>query len=612
MSRIARVVAVAAALTVCSSAPALAAPPQPFGHACSPQASTLFCPTATDAERVQSFDGTPIDVDVTLPAVGDGPFPVVVMLHGFGGSKTGFQAGDPSAKQGLNTTAYAQRGYAVVTPSIRGFGRSCGAPASRTPDCANGYIRLADQRYEARDVQELLGRLVDQRVVDPARIGVTGESYGGGISMILAFLKDRIRRPDGSYAPWRSPGGTTLSVRAAAPIIPWSDLASALVPNGRFRDTLAPALTNSQSPPGVPIESFVDVLFAAANSLGFVPPAGLNPAADLAGWKARLDRGEPYGADVSAILGELYQNHSALGVTGGRPAALHIAQGWTDELFPVDQALRAYNRLRAADRGAEVTLDLGDFGHPRATNLTATVTARNARIATFLDNELGRTAGAFEPGSVTARLTECSPGAAPTEVAARSYHALHPGQLLLTGDGRRRRIRSSGGDRALAEALSPVGGSAAGACDQVAAKRAAAPGTAQYVIGTRRPVTLLGSPAVAARVRVAGSNGQLVARLWDLDRRTGRQRLVSRGVYRLERNQNRTVLFGLNANGYRFAAGHSLKLELLGRDAPTYRPSGTAFTARVELRALQIPTRERPSRARGVTRYRPLRLGGGL
>ena len=34
-----------------------------------------FCPTARDAQRVPSFDGVPLDVDLTLPALGDGPFP---------------------------------------------------------------------------------------------------------------------------------------------------------------------------------------------------------------------------------------------------------------------------------------------------------------------------------------------------------------------------------------------------------------------------------------------------------------------------------------------------------------------------------------------------------
>src|SRR5436305_1861713 len=91
-------------------------------------------------------------------------------------------------------------------------------PASAQADtapCANGYIRLADTRYEARDTQYLLGLLVDQRITAPGAIGVTGISYGGGQSMELAYLRDRIRRPDGSFAAWTSPNGTPLSITAS-------------------------------------------------------------------------------------------------------------------------------------------------------------------------------------------------------------------------------------------------------------------------------------------------------------------------------------------------------------------------------------------------------------
>ena len=87
------VVWIAASATVALAAPAVqAAPPLPFGHACVPQDGVLFCPTATDAQRVPSWDGVPLDVDVTLPPTGDGPFPVIVMMHGWGGSKTAFES----------------------------------------------------------------------------------------------------------------------------------------------------------------------------------------------------------------------------------------------------------------------------------------------------------------------------------------------------------------------------------------------------------------------------------------------------------------------------------------------------------------------------------------
>ena len=101
-----------------------------------------FCPTTTLAERVPSFDGVPLDVDVTLPPTGNGPFPTIVMLHGWGNDKTSFESttpdGDGNETYHYNNVYYAQHGYAVVNYTARGWGNSCGSPSSRTPDCAKG------------------------------------------------------------------------------------------------------------------------------------------------------------------------------------------------------------------------------------------------------------------------------------------------------------------------------------------------------------------------------------------------------------------------------------------------------------------------------------------
>jgi fermentation-respiration switch protein FrsA (DUF1100 family) len=229
-----RVLAVlfAAACAACAAAipagTAAAVTPLPFGHPCSAVNGVRFCPTSADALRVKSFDGVPLDVDVTLPATGDGPFPTIVMLHGFGGNKANFEQtkadGDaqPSEVPGSarvfhwNNIHFAQRGYAVVNYSARGFGRSCGATDSRAyAGCAAGWLHLGDQRFEARDTQYLLGLLVDQGVSKAGGLGVTGISYGGGQSLELAWLRDRIRNADGSFAAWKSPNGTPLSIGAA-------------------------------------------------------------------------------------------------------------------------------------------------------------------------------------------------------------------------------------------------------------------------------------------------------------------------------------------------------------------------------------------------------------
>ena len=75
----------------------------PFGHACKAQNGVRFCPTETNSQRVPSFDGVPLDVDATLPATGDGPFPVIVMMHGWGGSKSYFESESP---QGNGNTTF--------------------------------------------------------------------------------------------------------------------------------------------------------------------------------------------------------------------------------------------------------------------------------------------------------------------------------------------------------------------------------------------------------------------------------------------------------------------------------------------------------------------------
>ena len=80
--------------------------------------------------------------------------------------------------------AWAERGYAVLSYTARGFNELVRARRHRawpTPPAARqGWIHLADTRYEVRDTQYLAGQLADQGLVDGQRIGATGGSYGGG------------------------------------------------------------------------------------------------------------------------------------------------------------------------------------------------------------------------------------------------------------------------------------------------------------------------------------------------------------------------------------------------------------------------------------------------
>jgi pimeloyl-ACP methyl ester carboxylesterase len=79
-----------------------------------------FCPTSALAQRVSSFDGAPLDVDVTLAATGNGPFPTIVMLHGWSGDKTSLSPapnGGGNETYRYNNVYYAQHGYAVINYS---------------------------------------------------------------------------------------------------------------------------------------------------------------------------------------------------------------------------------------------------------------------------------------------------------------------------------------------------------------------------------------------------------------------------------------------------------------------------------------------------------------
>jgi pimeloyl-ACP methyl ester carboxylesterase len=566
-----------------------AAPPNPFGHACTPQNGVLFCPTASDAERVPSFDGVPMDVDVTLPASGDGPFPTIVLMHGWGGNKRSFEATAPEGNGGTsyhyNNLYFAQQGYAVVTPSARGFGRSCGAADSRTsPRCDRGWLHLADHRYEIRDTQYLLGLLADQGITRPRAIGVTGVSYGGMQSLSLARLRDRIRLPSGRYRSWRSPNGKPMRVAAAYARWGGSDMAYVLQPNGRYLDFKPYRVGQSIEPAGVMKKSYNDGLYLTGNLSGFYAPSDGVFGSDITKWKALSDRGEPARPDVLAVGRELTRYHSSVGVTGGTSAPLLVQNGWTDDLFPVPEALRTYRSLERA-KGAYVALQVGDFGHPRGQTKPAVDRSLQDQGARFFASFLKGQGKPPRHRSVVAYTQTC-PGDAPAggPFRASSWDALHPRSLRLSAP-RTQRIGSGGGDPALAKELDPIGGK--GACHAVSATRAS--GTAVVQRTVTKPFTLLGLPTVRATIATKGRGGMIVARLWDVHR--GRQTLVARGVYRLTDNQKGTIVFQLFGNGWRFARGHRAKLELLGRDPNFVRPSNFDFTVRASKIGVELPGR---------------------
>src|SRR3954451_15977485 len=250
-----------------------------------------FCGTAT--AQIPSWDGVPLDVSVAFPPAptdggNDGPYPVVGIYHGWGGTKLALSGAD--AQRALT------RGYAVFTMTDRGWGGSCGAAMRADSRCVGkGYIHLMHNALEVRDAQYALGQLTDDGLIDPQRIAATGGSYGGGMAIALGALRNRTQLPDGSLVPWTSPLGKPMSIAATLPEFTLSDLTTELTPNGTPLDyaTNAPCLSGGHRV-GIQKQNWNTSLYGAGTLLGYYAPAGSDPSADVTGWKTLTDSGGPY------------------------------------------------------------------------------------------------------------------------------------------------------------------------------------------------------------------------------------------------------------------------------------------------------------------------------
>ena len=608
--------ALAAALLVPATAAAA-----PLGLSeCGPREGVHQC-----SGLVETWDGVPLDTSVTLPAEGATGLPLVVEIHGFGNSKHEYL--DPASTAYTdNAYAWARAGYAVLTYTARGLWGSCGTPesrAARPAECARGYLHLADVRYEARDTQELAGRLVDEGVADAGRIGVTGDSYGGGQSLMLAALRDRVMQPDGSLVPWRSPAGVPLAIAGAAVVIPWTDLIYAIAPNG---STLTHAIAPpdaSVSPVGVEKASVAGAVFAAAQNaigpgqpvgepfvpgrpMGYLAPPGTDPEADVTSWVARASAGPPYTDPLArSIVDTLTRFHSPFHIDASTPPApLFIASGFTDDLFPVDEVTRFANRTRRDHPDVALSLLLGDFGHQRASNKPADRQRLLDDVHGWLDAHVARRAPS-PPSGVTA-LTQTCPREAPSggPFAAYAFEALAQGEVTFLAE-QAQTVLPAGGDPTVAAAIDP----ATGGGDACAATRSDdAPGTASYRLPEVKGegFTLLGAPTVEAEITLDGDRdtAQFAARLWDVAPDGGAQILVARGLYRP--SGDGTEVFQLHPNAYRFAPGHVPRLELVGNDAPYARPSNAPYRVEVRRLVLRLPVRETPDCGEVVDRRTPL------
>jgi hypothetical protein len=325
--------------------------------------------------------------------------------------------------------------------------------------------------------------------------------------------------------------------------------------------------------------------------MGFIAPLGLDPDADVTGWVARSDQGEPYtDANAQQIVSKMESFHSAYGIDGSvAPPPLYVGAGFTDDLFPVDETLRFVNRMNAAPPQVPYSLYFGDYGHQRAANKPADRELLLDGIHAWFDHYL-RGVGSPPQTGVTATTQTC-PRTEPSEgpFHAATFAGLAHGEVRFSSPGAQT-LSPGGGDPSTGAAIDPVGGMGDG-CVQTSSSDA--PGTATYRLppATGAGYTLLGAPEIRGNLEVTGASPadtQVDARLWDVD--GGNQRLVARGT--LRPTGGVTDTWELHANGWRFVKGHVAKLELLTADPPYARASNASFSVRVSDLQLRLPTLE--------------------
>ncbi|MEA2646406.1 MAG: type transport system ATP-binding protein, partial [Chloroflexota bacterium] len=627
--------------------------------------------------HLPSWDALPLDVDVSLPAGSACERPLIVFVHGFTDSKSRWESDsldarpeDPNAWR-WNNAWFVSRGYTVLTYTARGWHGSCGPDSSTDPggsplglpaDCTGGnplvptrqyWIHLSDLRYEVRDAQWLMGRLVDAGVADPAHIGVTGGSYGGGQTWLLAKANDRTvcggmgwdagngtdpcaGHGDGDVVPWTSPGGTPMHISAAVPEYTWANLLQVLMPNGRASNEApgAPPLGDLRNPVGVPLESYVDALFAAgyappATRNGFFqPPTSTDPTSNIPLWVAVLKTGldtvsiqvPPEDAIAANALAQLadFKSPTTGVVPFDAPVPVYQLQGLTDPLFPAMHAELMWNQAKAYAPDYPIGVFYGDFGHPYATNLGSVPHAFNPLANAFFDHYL---MGAPEttPLQANAAVVHCATSTADDPLSvyqAPSYATMADGALTFdsTAAGQTSNIPSGVEGLQTDPILNgTVGPGIFGLrCPHVA--QTTDPGQATWTFPVDAGAVVTGAPIVTLQVHSTGPDAELNARLWDLGP-DGMQTLMSRGTYRFAETPSTTateVSYQLSPTAWELPAGHQVKLEVTGADWPYHQLDRIAAVTTVDAATLTLPTTSRAPVAVGAPAVPAAGEPGGL
>ncbi|CAM5657166.1 ABC transporter ATP-binding protein [Streptomyces avidinii] len=470
------------------------------------------------------------------PDGGGAKRPAVLLAHGFGGSKDDVR---PQAER------LAREGYAVLTWSARGFGRS------------GGKIGLNDPDYEVKDVSRLIDWLAARPGVrldaagDP-RVGIAGGSYGGAVSLLAA--------------------GHDPRVDAIAPSITYWNLADSLFPDGVFKKLWAGLFFTTGSTgglqPGAPGAP-------GANPGAAAPGCGRFQPELCAMYERVAVSGKP-DPEARALLER--RSPSAVGSAIKVPTL--IVQGQDDSLFPLDQA-DAMARAIAAN-GAPVSVDWAAGGHDGGMREADRV---EDRVKTWFDRYL-KDDTAVDTGPAFRVSRSGGIDSTDGEVKLRgATGSTYPG--LLSGP---REFALSGREQTFAN---PAGGAppALSALPGIGGQLAALGGglsldfPGQNARFDSAPLTadmrITGTPTITLKVRSTAADGAAVlfGKIYDVGPDGRQQVLPSQLVapVRVEdAQQDRTVELRLPAIDHAVEAGHRLRLVVAATDLGYASPAAPA------------------------------------
>lgn len=485
-------------------------------------------PPVHRTDQIMALDGVRIDTSY-FTANGTERRPAVLLGHGFGGSKNDVR----EQAQDL-----ARDGYAVLTWSARGFGKS------------TGKVGLNDPKGEVADVSRLIDWLAKQPQVqldkpgDP-RVGMAGASYGGAISLLAA--------------------GHDHRVDAIAPSITYWNLSDALFPNGVFKKLWAGIFVNS-----------------AGGCAEFEPQI-------CAMYQRVAQSGVP-----DAQAEKMLEERSPSAVAPDIKVPTLLVQGQTDSLFPLNQADAAAKAIRA--NGAPVDVDWIAGGHDGGDLETSRV---QSRVAHWFDRYLkdDKSADTGPAFRVTRTLgTDTGDGESRlTGVTADTYPGLQSDEHRITLTGREQDFANPAG--ASPPAVSSLPGLGGGGLSQLSALGVGVsldfPG--QYAAFESAParddLRITGSPTVTVHVKSTTDDAVLFAKLYDVGP-NGQQTLPSQLVEPLRvpgAKAGKDVTITLPAIDHDIDDGHRLRLVLASTDLGYASPAAPA-TYTVSLKShLNVP-----------------------